>query len=179
MRVGGKRGFTIVELLVVIAIVGVIAALAIPGVLRGRQAANESSAVGSMRSINSAQLAFSASCGGGFYSPSLTNIGTPPTGGGASAFLSPDLTTANSVVKSGYVVTMGSTSGAAPGAPGSCNGLAPGGVVQGYNATATPEPGSGSRAFGTNTTSTVYQADQVTTLAMTDSTAPAGSKAVQ
>lgn len=180
MSIGGSRGFTIVELLVVIAIVGVVAALAIPGILRSRQAANESSAIGSMRSINSAQLSFSASCGNGFYSPSLTNLGTPPTGGGSNAFLSPDLTTANSVVKSGYVVTMGSTTGVASTAGASCNGLAPGATVSGYNATATPDTGSsGSRSFGTNTTQTVYQANQVTPIAMTDSTAPATATAVQ
>jgi prepilin-type N-terminal cleavage/methylation domain-containing protein len=173
-----ERGFTIVELLVVLAVFGVIAALAIPGILRARQSANESSAIGSMRSINSGQFAFAASCGNGFYSPTLTNLGTPPAAGG-NAFIGPDLSTGTSVVKSGYTVTMGSTTGSAATAPATCNGLAAGVSVSGYNATATPQAGAGSRAFGTNAAGAVYEADQVTTLAMTDTSAPAGARVVQ
>jgi hypothetical protein len=51
--------------------------------------------------------------------------------------------------------------------------------VQGYNATATPSAGGGTRAFGTNTSGTIYQAVQVAALAMTDTTAPAGATPIQ
>ncbi len=150
-----NKGFTLIELLIVVAIIGIIAAIAGTGLLRARMSGNEASAIGSLRAINSAQSTYSASCGSGFYAPTLVVLGTAPATGAANPFISPDLGGAETVLKSGYEVSMDGTP--AENSPESCNGTGKGEGRESYRAWANPRGAGGTRYFFTNTTATIWQ----------------------
>jgi type IV pilus assembly protein PilA len=133
-----QNGFSLIELLIVVAIILVIAAFAIPNLLRSKIAANESSAVGSVRAINTSQVTYASSWGTGF-SPDLASLGgaAPCTvASSASACLIDPLLSVAPFARSGYVFDAAGT-------------LAVNGVNNGFEVNATPATvqTTGVRAF--------------------------------
>jgi type II secretory pathway pseudopilin PulG len=155
VRAGKAHGFALIDLIFVCGIIGLLAGIALPGMLRARQSASSASALGSLRSINSGQLTYALTCGNGFYAPNLPRLGVAPPGS-QEPFLSPNLTTADTVLlKGGYQLTVSGTAFA--GAPATCNGLAPGEAAQGFRSGADPVDSTNTRFFGSNASGSIYE----------------------
>lgn len=151
---GRPQGFALLDLIFVCGVIGILCSIALPRLLIAKQAAGAASALGSMRSIDSAQLTFALTCGSGFYAPNLTTLGRPPAGS-REPFIAGGLGGADRVTKSGYLIQVSAT--AYGGAPASCNGLPAGEGGQGFRAAADPvEPGN-IRFFATNAGGLIYE----------------------
>ena len=138
-----KKGFSLIELLIVVAIILIIAAIAIPNLLRSRIAANEASAVGSLRTLNTAEITYNTTYPSVGYACSLGVLG-PPAGSTSASSTTAGLIDSNLAggVKSGFDFTLPASGGCS-----SANN-----ITTTYDITASPvSPGvTGQRYFCTD-----------------------------
>jgi prepilin-type N-terminal cleavage/methylation domain-containing protein len=126
------KGFSLVELLVVVIIIAIVAAIAIPNLLASRRAANEASAINSLRTIHGAQSTYLSLLGNNSAYADLTAL--------SGAGLLDPLFTGASFVKSGYTVAASVTS-----------------TANGYCSTAAPAGAGGTRIFGNDQNGVIHQ----------------------
>lgn len=151
-----EDGFTLIDMLFVVGIIGLLSTLAIPGLVRAKDAAQSASALGTLRLVNSAQLSYAITCGLGFYAQDFTTLTVKPPLA-SDAYLAPELATGPTFVKAGYLFSMAGTPLA--GSPASCNGAAAGSGAPSYAAVADQLNAASARGrfFGTNSDGVIYE----------------------
>jgi len=144
MRNNKQKGFSLIELLIVVAIILIIAAIAIPNLLRSKMAANEASAVATLRTYNTAIVSYSTTYGTD-PATDMSQLGPASTPSSTAADLVDNLLGSATPAKSGYTFTYTA-------------GTASSGVISQYSITAQPQSSStGQRYFFTDQSGVIRQ----------------------
>ena len=149
--------------------------MAIPGLMKARGAAQASSALGTLRVVNSGELSFAITCGLGFYSPDLPTLGMAPPGS-AEAFLPDEMTANFTFVKSGYNFSLAGTPWLGRRRPvtGWADRTSPG-----YATVGDPLDPSVARYFGSNSDGVIYQHSASLTATMPETGRPPAGSPIQ
>jgi hypothetical protein len=178
-RLGGERGesgFTLIDLLFVISLIGLLSTLAIPGLMRARDAAQSASALGTIKVVNSAQVSYAITCGLGFYAPDFVQLGIAPPAS-VDAFLGPEMSATPTFIKSGYLFSMAGTG--LQGSPASCNGLGAGQGAAGYAVVADPiDKTPPARYLGSNSDGAIWEDTSSFMATMPEGGAPPSGKPI-
>ena len=147
-----SSGFTLIELLIVVGLIGILASVAIPGLLRARTTGRETGAIAALRAVNDAQASYASVCGNGAYAVLFPTLGIGPRGS-LTGFLSPDLSGNETPVKSGYQYALTAGAGGTPGQD-DCNGTP---TNTAYYVSAVSLSGTGTRGFATSQERGIWQ----------------------
>lgn len=145
-----------------------------PTLLKARQDANEASTIAALRTILSAQITYAVDCGQGAFAPKFDAL-TRPRPGGSMGYLPGDMGGGQSLVRSGYTITLSGEEN--PGAEASCNGVSAGKGLRTFSVTASPQGDQGVRHFGTTDQGTIFEATMP--IAMPATGAPSGATVVK
>jgi type IV pilus assembly protein PilA len=116
---GKANGFSLIELLIVVAIILIIAAIAIPNLLRARMAANQASGLSNLRTITSASITYWSTYGDG-YPPALPTLGGVGVANCNGALLLDETLTVPPFQKSGYQLDYQPQGAPVPNPPAAC-----------------------------------------------------------
>lgn len=167
---GDEAGFTLVDIMFVVALIGMLSTLALPALLRAKNAAHAASAIGTLRLVGGAQMSYALTCGLGFFAPDLPTLGVPPIGYG-DTWLPPELTSGAVVMHNSYNFSMFGSP--LPGTPPTCNGLSDGATSPTYVLVADPiDPIGNPRFFGLNSDGVIYEDKSTLASTMPDAGAP-------
>jgi prepilin-type N-terminal cleavage/methylation domain-containing protein len=153
-RLSGHTGMTLIELCIVIVILGILLTVAVAALTHARVAANEASAIATLRTITKAEFAYASECGRGFYAESLTQLGAARPGR-SQGFLNEDVGLVNFPERNGYRFNVHAGNGAIPGLE-DCNKV---GTQTTYYASAIPvaPERTGTRSFATSQSNAIWQ----------------------
>jgi competence protein ComGC len=153
--VRSAAGFAIIDLLFVCGIISLLCGIALPRLVKAKGSAQSASAISTLRVVSSGQVAFAITCASGFYAPSLTVLGKPPTGT-VEGFVKGDLASADVVARSGYQFQIFSTPFAA--APDTCSNAGPGITGLAFKVQGDPlDVINNTRYFAINASNTIWE----------------------